>query len=74
MFTVRGVTTVEYYCPSGHMLELPVGDHSVRFCHVCGLPVDARSVPYDAPYCADCNGPVDPDWSCCPYCGQEREG
>ncbi len=73
MFTVRRVTTVEYRCPNGHALEAPVG-RSVRFCHLCGLTVEARNVSYDAPYCAGCNSPVDPNWAYCPYCGRGREG
>jgi hypothetical protein len=73
MFTVRRVITVEYRCPNGHPLELPVG-HLLRFCYRCGLAVEAKNVPYDAPYCADCNSPVDPNWSYCPYCGRGREG
>ena len=76
MFAVKKVTTTERYCPNGH-IPLPdllaQSSHSVRFCHICGLSVKERRVPYDAPYCAVCNNPVHPSWNYCPYCGQGRE-
>ncbi|GAI14293.1 unnamed protein product, partial [marine sediment metagenome] len=71
MFAVKNVTTVERYCPNGHE-ALPdlwrEDDHSVKFCPICGIPVEERIVPYDAPYCSDCNKPVNPSWNYCPYC------
>jgi len=76
MFTVKKVTTFECYCPNGHTPLsdlLPQGSHSVRFCHICGMPIEERQVTYDAPYCADCNNPVHPSWNYCPYCDQGRE-
>jgi len=75
MFTVKRVTTVEHHCPNGHT-PLPdlFPDHSVKFCHICGLPLEERQEPYDAAYCANCNSPVNPIWNYCPYCGQAREG
>jgi len=76
MFAVKRVTTVERYCPNGHILLpdlLAQSSHSVRFCYICGLSVKEKQVPYDAAYCAVCNNPVNPSWNYCPYCGQGRE-
>lgn len=86
MFAVKGATTVEYYCPNGHetlpdLLPpdpadrdlLGLADHAMRFCHICGAPIEVRQVIYDAAICADCNKSVNPEWNYCPYCGQGRE-
>jgi len=76
MFTVRKVTAIEHYCPNGHTPLpdlLPENDHSVKFCHVCGTPIEEKQARYDAAYCGDCCKPVSPDWNYCPYCGQGRE-
>lgn len=76
MFTVKKVITFERYCTKGHtpLPDLwPRCKHSVGFCHICGMPLQERPVPYDAAYCTDCNHPVDPSWNCCPCCGQGRE-
>jgi len=76
MFAVKKVTTIERYCPNGHILLpdlLAQNSHSVRFCYICGLSVKEKQVPYDVPYCAVCNNPVNPSWNYCPYCGQGRE-
>lgn len=71
MFTVKKqLTTVERYCPSGHILpELLSLNNHLSFCYVCGKPIEERPVTYDAPYCANCNNPVVPSWNYCPYCG-----
>jgi len=76
MFAVKKVITIELCCPNGHILLpdlLAQSSHSVKFCHICGLSVKERQVPYDAPCCAVCNNPVNPSWNYCPYCGRGRE-
>jgi hypothetical protein len=77
MFKVETRKVMDRWCPNGHtpLLDLfPEDDHSVKFCHICGLPLEERQESYDAPYCANCNSPVHPTWNYCPYCGQGREG
>ncbi len=76
MFRVKKATTLEHYCPNGHepLFSLfPETNHSVRFCPICGQPTEERSLPYDAPYCANCDNRVDPCWICCPHCGRGRD-
>ena len=77
MFIVKKVTTLEQYCLNGHTPLsdlLPQSNHSIRFCHICGLLLMEGQVLYDAAYCANCNNRVEPRWDYCPYCGQGREG
>jgi len=77
MFKVETRPTIERYCPRGHppLLGLwPEDAHSVKFCHICGIPIEERQATYDAAYCANCNNPINPTWNYCPYCGQGREG
>lgn len=76
MFKVETRPTTERYCPQGHqpLFDLwPEGDHSVKFCHICGTSILERQVTYDAALCGICNSPVNPEWNYCPYCGQGRE-
>ncbi|MBA7650602.1 hypothetical protein ES703_58412 [subsurface metagenome] len=76
MFEVKSTPTVERYCPNGHP-PLPdlrsEDDHSIKFCPICGTPIEERPITYDAAYCANCNNLVNPTWNYCPYCGQGRE-
>ncbi|MBA7637668.1 hypothetical protein ES703_45314 [subsurface metagenome] len=74
MFTFKEATTVERYCPTRHTLldPLPQSNQPIKFCSTCGMPLGERKVTYDAPYCANCDSPVEPWWDYCPYCGQER--
>jgi len=76
MFKVEKGTTSERYCPKGHQPIpnfSPEDDPKVKFCHVCGAPIQERQVTYDVAYCANCNNQVYPYWNYCPYCGQARE-
>ena len=74
MFAVKKGTVIEVYCPHGHQTDLLDPSRPIKFCHTCGTLLKQRQIRYDAPYCADCDSPVDPCWDYCSYCGQEREG
>lgn len=76
MFRVKQVPTIEKYCPNGHtpLPDLPSPyTRPVKFCHICGAPLEESQVTHDVAYCANCNNPVDPSWNYCPYCDQGRE-
>ena len=76
MFRVKQLPTIEDYCPNGHtpLSDLfPQSTRLVKFCHICGAPLEERQVTHDAAYCSNCNNPVDPSWNYCPYCDQGRE-
>lgn len=76
MFKVETRPATERYCPNGHeplFSPFLAKDHEVKFCHICGAPIEERQTTYDAALCANCSIPVNPDWNFCPYCGQGRE-